>query len=168
MSYNLVYIINNKLHNNKYKLYTLIFYILIIHSYYILYKNLYNNNYIIIFIYFVLLLLMYIKYNKFSYFIGYVYLLVTSLFIKNSIKETLSLEQNVDQRRGTMSAELENVHAGNSTEATPCETYILKRLGQQELNISTPTYNTNAPSGGINTTIAPSTAPPSLDAQLFE
>ena len=86
MSYNLVYIINNKLHNNKYKLYTLIFYILIIHSYYILYKNLYNNNYIIIFIYFVLLLLMYIKYNKFSYFIGYVYLLVTSLFIKNSIK----------------------------------------------------------------------------------
>ena len=67
-----------------------------------------------------------------------------------------------------MSAELENVHAGNSTEATPCETYILKRLGQQELNISTPTYNTNAPSGRINTTIAPSTAPPSLDAQLFE
>ena len=88
--------------------------------------------------------------------------------IKNSIKETLSLEQNVEQRRGTMSAELENVHAGNSTEATPCETYILKRLGQQELNISTPTYNTNAPSGRINTTIAPSTAPPALDAQLFE
>ena len=35
-----VFIINNKLHNYKYLKYTIIFYILIIHSYYTLYINL--------------------------------------------------------------------------------------------------------------------------------
>ena len=111
---------------------------------------------------------MYIKYNKFSYFIGYVYLLVTSLFIKNSIKETLSLRQNVDQRRDKIEQEVDSVNEGKSTQSTPCETYILKRLGQQQLNISTPTNNSNAPSGRVSTTINPSTAPPALDSQLFE
>jgi hypothetical protein len=99
-----------------------------------------------------------------------VYLLVTVFFINNNnnIKETMSLEQSVDQRRGTMRSELESVNEGGSSEATPCETYILKRLGQEELNISTPTYNTNAPSGSISTTITSTTAPPALDTQLFE
>lgn len=171
MSQNLVYITNNKLHYKNYELYTLAFYILVIHSYYILYRNFNNNNYITIFIYFVLLLLSYIRYNKFSYYICYVYLLVTVFFINNNnnIKETMSLEQSVDQRRGTMRSELESVNeGGGSSQATPCETYILKRLGQQELNISTPTYNTNAPSGSISTTITSTTAPPALDTQLFE
>ena len=80
-----IYIINNKLHNYNYLKYTLLFYIIIIHSYYALFVYLKNNNNILIFAYFLLLLLCYTKFNMFSYFICYFYLLFTSYLFSINI-----------------------------------------------------------------------------------
>jgi len=152
MPHNIIYIINNKLHNKKYNLYTLIFYALIMHSYYILYINLHNNNYIAIFIYFVLLLLFYIKFKKFSYVITYIYLLFTLVFIKYNIKENSSNLR--DQVRSAGDTTRENVTSGVPPEdnnITPCEKYIMDRMVEQGLTIEPPA-NTPQP-GKIDTTL---------------
>ena len=142
MSHNLIYIINNKLHNNKYKLYTILFYLVIIHSYYSLYINLYKNNYTIILIYFSLLFIFYIKYKKFSYFICYPYILISSYFIKSNFKEGNLAERVAADRAGTES-ELNN-ESSSEERATPCESYIIKRLSEKDLELSSSTYNTNS------------------------
>ena len=80
-----IYIINNKLHNYNYLKYTLLFYIIILHSYYALFVYLKNNNNMLIFAYFLLLLLCYTKFNMFSYFICYFYLLFTSYLFSINI-----------------------------------------------------------------------------------
>ena len=167
MSHNLIYIINNKLHNNKYKLYTILFYVVIMHSYYCLYINLHNNNYISIFIYFALLLLFYIKFKKFSYIISYIYLLFTVYFIKANVKENLTLRERVQARRNNTEADLKNNTPEPNNAITPCEEYIMNRITTQVgLNI-TPPANTARP-GTISTSITTATPPPALDTQLFE
>ena len=166
MPHNIIYIINNKLHNNKYKLYTFIFYALIMHSYYILYINLHNNNYISIFIYFVLLLLLYIKFKKFSYIISYIYLLFTLFFIKINVKENLDLRQRVQARRSQKESELNaNVPEPNNN-VSPCEKYISDRLVAQGLTVAQPA-NTPQP-GSINTSLNLTTQPPAPSTQLVD
>ncbi len=151
----LIFIINNKLHTYDYILYTIAFYIVIIASYYSLYVNLINNNYTIIFIYFSIILLSYIKFKKFSYFIGYVYLLFANIIAKNfnmNIKENLpgsgeTLDEKIDRKSKAEKSKLEN-EADNAEEstpkATPCESYILGKLAERKLTIE-PKNNTNAP-----------------------
>lgn len=166
MPHNIIYIINNKLHNNKYKLYTFIFYALIMHSYYILYINLHNNNYIAIFIYFALLVLFYIKFKKFSYIISYIYLLFTLLFIKLNVKESLDLRENVKARRARKKDELKaNVSEPNNN-MSPCEKYIIDRMVEDGLTVEQPA-NTPRP-GKINTALNLTTQPPSISTQLVD
>jgi len=149
----LIFIINNKLHTYDYILYTIAFYIVIIVSYYSLYVNLINNNYTIIFIYFSIILLSYIKFKKFSYFIGYVYLLFANIIAKNfNIKENLSggqtLEERIDNKASSTQTNLEN-QADNpesqSPESTPCESYILGKLAERKLSLQA---TNNAPPRG--------------------
>ena len=166
MPHNIIYIINNKLHNNKYKLYTFIFYALIMHSYYILYINLYNNNYISIFIYFVLLLLFYIKFKKFSYIISYIYLLFTLFFIKINVKENLDLRERVKARRSQKEKELKSNEPEPNNNMSPCEKYISDRLVEQGLTVEQPA-NTPQP-GSINTSLNLTTQPPALSTQLVD
>ena len=152
MPHNIIYIINNKLHNKKYNLYTLIFYALIMHSYYILYINLHNNNYIAIFIYFVLLLLFYIKFKKFSYVITYIYLLFTLVFIKYNIKENSSnLRGDVKKKREETEAKAAASIPPEDNNITPCEKYIMDRMVERGLIIEPPA-NTPQP-GKIDTTL---------------
>ena len=166
MPHNIIYIINNKLHNNKYKLYTFIFYALIMHSYYILYINLYNNNYISIFIYFVLLLLLYIKFKKFSYIISYIYLLFTLFFIKVNVKENLDLRERVKARRSQKEKELKSNEPEPNNNMSPCEKYISDRLVEQGLTVEQPA-NTPQP-GSINTSLNLTTQPPAPSTQLVD
>ena len=154
----LIFIINNKLHTYDYILYTIAFYIVIIASYYSLYVNLTNNNYTIIFIYFSIILLSYMKFKKFSYFIGYVYLLFANIIAKNfnmniNIKENLSnsgetLDEKIDRKSKAKESELEN-EADNAEEktpkATPCESYILGKLAERKLTIEAKNNTNNAP-----------------------
>lgn len=149
MPHNIIYIINNKLHNKKYNLYTLIFYALIMHSYYILYINLHNNNYIAIFIYFVLLLLFYIKFKKFSYIISYIYLLFTLVFIKLNVKENnTNLRQKVAEAGDKTKADATASIPPEDNNMTPCEKYIMDRMVDRGLTIEQPA-NTPQP-GTIN------------------
>ena len=166
MQHNIIYIINNKLHNNKYKLYTFIFYALIMHSYYILYINLHNNNYIAIFIYFALLLLFYIKFKKFSYIISYIYLLFTLLFIKLNVKENLDLRENVKARRAQKKDELNANVSETNNNMSPCEEYIMERLTARGLTVAPPA-NTPRP-GTISTALNLTTQPPSISTQLVD
>ena len=167
MPHNIIYIINNKLHNNKYKLYTFIFYALIMHSYYILYLNLYNNNYISIFIYFILLLLFYIKFKKFSYIISYIYLLVTLVFIKVNVKENLSLREKVKRKRDKYDAELKADEPQPSNSNSPCKDYILERLrNNEQITIKAPS-NSLKP-GKIDTSLDLTEGAPDISTRLVD
>ena len=166
MAHNFIYIINKKLHNHRYITYTILFYLMIIHSFYCLYINLYNNNFIEIFIYFSLILLFYTKYKNFSYFIGYPYILVTSYFVQNNIKENLTLREKSEARKNTIKSELENDAPNEDEETTPCEAYIVKRLTESDLNMSTAKNNTSPPKRELDTTLS-ITLPPG-DLQISE
>jgi hypothetical protein len=167
MPHNFIYIINKKLHNHKYITYTILFYLVIIHSFYCLYINLYNNKYIEIFIYFSLILLFYTKYKNFSYFIGYPYILATSYFIQNNIKENLTLREKAQSRKDNIESELED-NQNEEEEATPCEAYIVRRLTQRDLNMTTARNNTNPPRQQTGTTLSLPSSPPPIDSQLIE
>lgn len=171
MSPNLIYIINNKLHNKKYKLYTFLFYALIMHTYYCLYINLRNNNYISIFIYFALLLAFYIKFKKFSYIISYIYLLFSVYIFNANVKENLSLRDRVQSRRSSQEAELNNNTPEPNDAVSPCEEYIMNRLTQKPLKINPPKppRPANAPqSGKVDVDINSTTPPPALDSKIVE
>ena len=167
MSPNLIYIINNKLHNKKYKLYTFLFYALIMHTYYCLYINLSNNNYISIFIYFALLLAFYIKFKKFSYIISYIYLLFSVYFFKANVKENLTLRERVQARRASTQTQLENNTPEPNSSVSPCEEYIMNRVTTQTgINITAPA---NSPqSGTINTDLNITAPIPGISTQLVD
>ena len=167
MSPNLIYIINNKLHNKKYKLYTFLFYALIMHTYYCLYINLSNNNYISIFIYFALLLAFYIKFKKFSYIISYIYLLFSVYFFKANVKENLTLRERVQARRDSTQTQLENNTPEPNNSVSPCEEYIMNRVTTQTgINITAPA---NSPqSGTINTDLNITAPIPGISTQLVD
>ena len=157
-----IYIINNKLHNYNYLKYTIIFYIVIIHSYYALFNYLKNNNNMLIFAYFLLLLLCYTKFNKFSYFIGYFYLLFTSYLFSINIFSSIIIEGNsgrnaakeakgeaflkdeeklgskVSARRASAKAKLDEDQENSKSEQEtgPAGTYLAKRISERSLNIT--------------------------------
>ena len=152
-----VFIINNKLHNYKYLKYTIIFYILIIHSYYTLYINLKKNNYMLILLYFIIVLIFYNKYNKFSYFIGYVYLLFTSYFINNKLIEgnKTSLRSRVNERRNNIQQKFDEdlEEAEGAPESTPAETYILKEISNRKLKVQGTEFKNPTSTNKVNTNL---------------
>jgi len=157
-----IYIINNKLHNYNYLKYTILFYIIIIHSYYALFVYLKNNNNMLIFAYFLLLLLCYTKFNMFSYFICYFYLLFTSYLFSINIFSSVIIEGNsgrnaakeakgeaflkdeeklgskVSARRASAKAKLDEDQENSKSEQEtgPAGTYLAKRISERSLNIT--------------------------------
>jgi hypothetical protein len=107
-------------------------------------------------------LLSYIKFKKFSYFIGYVYLLFANIIAKNfnihiNIKENLSgrgetLDERIDRKSKAKESELENeadnAEENNTPKATPCESYILGKLAERKLTIEPKNNTNNAPQRG--------------------
>ena len=101
------------------------------------------------------------KFKKFSYFIGYVYLLFANIIAKNinmniNIKENLSgrgetLDEKIDRKSKAEKSKLEN-EADNAKEstpkATPCESYILGKLAERKLTIEPKNNTNNAPQRG--------------------
>ena len=153
---NIIYIINNKLYNSKYLLYSIIFYTLICHSYFILYNNLSKYNYTVIFLYFFITMLSYIKYKRFGYVIGYVYLLVTTYFVNNIIEslnlenttmnEGESLRDKVKSKRNNIESEIKaNDRNRGNEKSTPCETYILQKMSERKSGIKSTKYSNNQP-----------------------
>ena len=153
---NIIYIINNKLYNSKYLLYSIIFYTLICHSYFILYNNLSKYNYTVIFLYFFITMLSYIKYKRFGYVIGYVYLLVTTYFVNNIIEslnlenttmnEGESLRDKVKSKRNNIESEMKaNDRNRKNEKSTPCETYILQKMSERKSGIKSTKYSNNQP-----------------------
>ena len=115
------------------------------HTYYCLYINLSNNNYISIFIYFALLLAFYIKFNKFSYIISYIYLLFSVYFFKANVKENLTLRERVQARRASTQTQLENNTPAPNNSVSPCEEYIMNRVTTQTgINITAPAKKCNS------------------------
>jgi len=179
MKRDFIYIINNKLHNYNYLKYTLLFYIIIIHSYYALFIYLKNNNNMLIFAYFLLLLLCYTKFNKFSYFIGYVYLLFTSYLFsinifsgiiiegatgRNAAKEASgaaflqdeeSIGSKVNTRRESAKAKLDEEQENSKSEQAsgPAGTYLAKRVSQRSLNITGGNFKNPTSTKSVDTTI---------------
>ena len=80
MKLSIVHIINNKLHNFDYLNYTIIFYIIVLYTYYSLFVYLLNKNYIILLLYFTFFILVYNSYKNFTYIIGLVILITFKIF----------------------------------------------------------------------------------------
>ena len=80
MKLSIVHIINNKLHNFDYLNYTIIFYIIVLYTYYSLFIYLLNKNYIILLLYFTFFILVYNSYKNFTYIIGLVILITFKIF----------------------------------------------------------------------------------------
>ena len=80
MKLSILYIINNKLHNFEYLNYTIIFYIIVLYTYYSLFVYLLNKNYIILLLYFTFFILVYNSYKNFTYIIGLVILITFKIF----------------------------------------------------------------------------------------
>ena len=169
MHYNLVNIINTKLYNSKYINFLIIFCIIVFYSYYSLYNYLINKNYIMIILYFTLLILLYKNYNKFTYFICYLFLLIFKLFnidyflsiktnsLFNNIIESQSNIADANEtvtlggsnttgdearnRAKTQGNELKKTANNSESKNNPCESYITNRLQQLGINISSNSYS---------------------------
>lgn len=165
MTRDFIFIINNKLHNYNYLKYTILFCIILIHSYYALFTYLKTNNNMLIFVYFSIILLFYTKFNKFSYIIGYSYLLFTSYIFsinifpinifsgviiegnRNAAKEnsgqaylhdTEKLGPKISARRESAREKLEEEqeNSKNEEESGPSGTYLAKRISQRKLKVT--------------------------------
>lgn len=166
MQLDIVYIINNKLHNLKYLNFTISFYIIFFYTYYNLIVYLLNKNYIIVLLYFIFFILLYSSYKNFTYFIGFVILITLKLFNIDSILNTYSinlvnklnfnnienLENNtfsslmtkIESKAKTKENELKKNSKENKPPNNPCKTYIVTKLQQAGVSVSTQNYNTDA------------------------
>ena len=192
MTVDIVNIINNKLHNIRYFNYTIIFYIILIYSYYILYSYLNKKNYIILIFYFIFLLLLYKKFNKFTYLLLYVFLLVINLldidkfFVKNKLIENASnLGKNDEsvtlggsnsgldeiQSRANAKgdqAKKDGKKANENAENNPCKTYITTRLEEIGIKISSDSYNIDNLKDDAQSKIEESKSQPPLDTTFVD
>lgn len=192
MTIDIVNIINNKLHSIKYLNYTIIFYIILIYSYYILYSYLKKENYIILIFYFIFLFLLYSKFNKFTYLLLYVFLLVINLldinkfFAKNKLIENASnlgetdesvtlggsnsgldkIQSRADAKRDK--AERDGKRANDNAENNPCKTYITTRLEQLGIKISSDSYNMDNEKNDALNQIEESKSQPPLDTTYVD
>ena len=192
MTIDIVNIINNKLHNIKYFNYTILFYIILIYSYYILYSYLKKENYIILIFYFVFLYLLYKKFNKFTYLLLYVFLLLINLlnidkfFAKNKLIENASnLGKNdesatlggsnsgLDEIQSRADAKADQAkrdgkRANDNAKNNPCKTYITTRLEQLGIKISSDSYNMDNQKNDAQSKIEESKSQPPLDTTYVD
>jgi len=166
MQIDIINIINKKLYNYNYINYTIIFYIIIFYSYYSLFDYIINNNYIMIILYFILLTSLYKNFNKFSYIICYVFLVIIKIFnfdyfilkltnnkiienqsniANNEEKVTLggsnTTGEEAETRSKAQADDLRNNAKNVKSENNPCESYITHRLQELGLNVKTNSNN---------------------------
>ena len=124
-----------------------------------------KENYIILIFYFIFLFLLYSKFNKFTYLLLYVFLLLINLlnidkfFAKNKLIENASnlgkndesatlggsnsgldkIQSRADAKRDK--AERDGKRANDNAKNNPCKSYITSRLEQLGIKISSDSYN---------------------------
>lgn len=160
MESTIVHIINNKLHNFKYLNYTIIFYIIVLYTYYSLFVYLLNKNYIMLLLYFIFFLVLYNFYKNFTYIIGFFFLSIFKIFNidtivnSNSINlvnkfinvniENLALMDKVRAKSNAKESEL-NDNADNAKKKkgkrNPAKEHIINALQKAGIKISNEKYN---------------------------
>lgn len=162
MKLNIVHIINNNLHNFEYINYTIIFYIIVLYTYYTLYIYLLNKNYIMLLLYFTFFILLYNSYKNFTYIIGLVILIIfrvfniDTIFNNNSINlvnkfvnvkienvkiENFELKERIQKKANNKGEELKNDAKNNKPSSNPCKSYIINEVQKAGLNISNNQFN---------------------------
>jgi hypothetical protein len=159
MKLSILHIINNKLHNFEYLNYTIIFYIIVLYTYYSLFVYLLNKNYIILLLYFTFFILVYNSYKNFTYIIGLVILITFKIFNidtrlnSNSINliNTFTnvkvenydimnkIKKETDIRISKLKADIDS--DDNVPPANPAKSYIVDAVQRAGLNISSNQFN---------------------------
>ena len=158
MESTIVHIINNKLHNFKYINYTIIFYIIVLYTYYSLFVYLLNKNYIMLLLYFTFFIVLYNFYKNFTYIIGLFILIIFKIFNidttinSNSINlvnkfinvniENLALMDKVRAKSNAKESELNNnAKKNNKEKRNPAKEHIIDVLQKAGIKISNDKYN---------------------------
>lgn len=157
MKLTIVHIINNKLHNFEYLNYTILFYIILLYTYYSLFIYLLNKNYILLLLYFTFFILVYNSYKNFTYIIGLVILIILKIFDidtilnSNSINlvniftnvkvENLDVMDKIKAKADNKRNELEEDSNNNNPQPNPAKTYIIDAVQKLGLTISNNQYN---------------------------
>jgi hypothetical protein len=159
MKLSILHIINNKLHNFEYLNYTIIFYIIVLYTYYSLFVYLLNKNYIILLLYFTFFILVYNSYKNFTYIIGLVILITFKIFNidtrlnSNSINliNTFTnvkvenydimnkIRKETDSRITKLKRDIDS--DDNVPPANPAKSYIVDAVQRAGLNISSNQFN---------------------------
>ena len=134
MKLSILYIINNKLHNFEYLNYTIIFYIIVLYTYYSLFVYLLNKNYIILLLYFTFFILVYNSYKNFTYIIGLVILITFKIF---NIDTTLN-NSSINLINTFTNVKVENLENSDIMNAIKKETNI--RINKLKTDIDSDVY----------------------------
>jgi len=159
MKLSIVHIINNKLHNFDYLNYTIIFYIIVLYTYYSLFVYLLNKNYIILLLYFTFFILVYNSYKNFTYIIGLVILITFKIFnidtrLNNNSINLINTFTNVKVEKFDIMNEIENkaniriqkLESDLDSDdyippSNPAKSYIVDAVQRAGLNISSNQFN---------------------------
>lgn len=156
MESTIVHIINNKLHNFKYLNYTIIFYIILLYTYYSLFVYLLNKNYIMLLLYFTFFIVLYNFYKNFTYIIGLFIIIIFKIFNidttinSNSINlvnkflkiENVAVMDKVRAKSNAKESELNNnAKKNNKEKRNPTKESIIHALDQAGIKISNDKYN---------------------------
>jgi len=157
MESTIVHIINNKLHNFKYINYTIIFYIIVLYTYYSLFVYLLNKNYIMLLLYFTFFILVYNFYKNFTYIIGLFILIIFKIFnidtIVNSnsinlvnkflkIENATGVMNKVRSKSNAKESELnDNAKKNNKEKRNPAKEHIIDAVQKAGIKISNDKYN---------------------------
>lgn len=159
MKLSIVHIINNKLHNFDYLNYTIIFYIIVLYTYYSLFIYLLNKNYIILLLYFTFFILVYNSYKNFTYIIGLVILITFKIFnidtrLNSNSINLINTFTNVKVEKFDIMNEIENkaniriqkLESGLDSDdyippSNPAKSYIVDAVQRAGLNISSNQFN---------------------------
>ena len=151
MRLDIVDIINNNLHKLKNLNFTIAFYIIFFYTCYSLFKYLVDKNYIMLLLYFVFFILLYSYYKNFTYFIGFVFLIIFKIFNIDTMVNNKLIEGNdFSSMMGSIEEE-SNAKGDNLKEGAeknkgkqpnnPCKSYIIDKLQEAGIKISNKTYN---------------------------
>ena len=159
MELTIVHIVNNKLHNFKYLNYTIIFYIILLYTYYSLFVYLLNKNYIMLLLYFTFFIVLYNFYKNFTYIIGLFIIIIFKIFNidttinSNSINlvnkflkiENLGVMDKVRAKSNAKESELnnnaDNAKKNNKEQRNPAKDYIINALQEEDIEIANEEYN---------------------------
>jgi len=157
MESTIVHIINNKLHNFKYLNYTIIFYIIVLYTYYSLFVYLLNKNYIMLLLYFTFFIVLYNFYKNFTYIIGLFIIIIFKIFnidiIINSnsinlvnkflkIENATGVMHKVRAKSNAKESELnDNAKKNNKGKRNPAKEHIIDVLQKVGIKPSNEKYN---------------------------